>query len=183
MRKTTLLAALAVGAVLVATAVQAANPNARLATGNLYIGLLDPGRVTCIGGEPTPPGTFPLCTPETKRVVWRDHVGVMSMDAVSGPAAPWVPPVIQSLGNCNLDRLWDGPCWGTFEAEWLGGTWAGTYSGSLDFVGFAGNLKFVGHGNGGEIDGMQIFIEAACGPTGDPYAPMPFVVRVQKVDE
>jgi hypothetical protein len=107
----------------------------------------------------------------------------MVMSELAGEAAPYVPVDIQTDGNCNLSDVWEGPCWGTFEAEWLGGTWAGTFSGTLDFIGFAGDLKLVGHGTGGEIDGMQMKIEAECGPTGDPYVPMPFVVRVQPVDD
>jgi len=182
MRKNTVLIVIVVGLGLVAATAHAGGPNAALATGDLFIGLLDIGELTCIGGEPVP-DAFPPCTPDTRHVIWRHHTGILMMANLTGEAAPFVPATVQTDGNCNLSEVWEGPCWGTFEAVWLGGTWAGTYSGTLDFIGFAGDLKFVGHGTGGEIDGMQMKIEAESGPTGDPTAPMPFVVRVQPVDD
>jgi hypothetical protein len=59
---------------------------------------------------------------------------------------------------------YSGPMWGTFTLDVdSGGTWEGSWTGHWDGTGDTAEsttLSFVGHGEGGDIDGMQIKMEA-----------------------
>jgi hypothetical protein len=182
--KRTLMSSLLILAVIVlclTSVVIKAKSKTELAGGDLYLWLSEPGTANCVGGTPT--GTFPPCSPNTKVTIWRNYVGPVIIDKVTGDAAPFFSGTWVSRGSCNLDENLAGPCWGTFEGEALGGKWEGTWNGKLDFVGFGGDLSFVGHGSRGGVEGLHMKMEAAVEGTGDPYAPLPFTARVFKVEE
>ncbi len=161
-----------------------AKSKTQLASGGFFLWLGDPGTANCVGGTPTTdPPYFPPCSPNTKVTIWRNFTGPVLFDAVTGAAAPFFSGVWEIRGGCNLDKNLDGPCWGTFEGDALGGKWEGTWNGKLDFIGFGGDMSFVGHGTGGDVEGLHMKMEAAVEGTGDPYAPMPFTARVYKIQE
>jgi hypothetical protein len=71
--------------------------------------------------------------------------------------------------NANWDPAYSGPVWGTWSlyVEGEGGVWDGTWTGSRrlsmnqeECLGFQscwiGELKLVGHGSGGIVDGLQV---------------------------
>jgi hypothetical protein len=158
------------------------NPRMLNASGNMYIGLVDPGHVTCIGGEAT--GSFPPCSPGTQRVVWRDFIGTLMLQDLTGEAAPYLVSTMFTPSNCNLDANYRGPCWGTFHGSDAAiGTWEGSWTGMLDFATFGASLSMVGTGSGGMVEGLHLRIEAFVEGTGDPYAPTPFTARVFQVRE
>lgn len=152
----------------------------QLASGSFVLGLTDAGEAACMEGTPT--GSFPPCTPETHISIWHNYSGVILFVAVAGEAAPFVAGTWTVQGNCNLNENLVGPCWGTFQGSALDGTWHGTWSGTLDFVRFGGELRFVGHGAGGGVQGLHLKLDAASEGSADEYAPMPFTVRVFRVE-
>lgn len=183
MKRAVVLAALLLVVGVSLSAIPAEKPRAALATGGLYIWLADPGTATCIGGTPT--GSFPPCSPGTRRILWRHFVGTFAFGNVTGPGAqylPVMPAQFLAPGSCNLDGRYRGHCWGTFEGPGTGsGTWEGAWSGWIDFVAFGGDLSLVGHGSGSvEMDGAQLKIDSASPGTGNPYDPMPFTARILK---
>jgi hypothetical protein len=182
MRKTTLASAFAALAVLcTAPTAVAGKSNTQLATGGFFLGLTSVGTATCVKGAPTE--WFPPCTPGTHATIWRNYAGTMRFAAVGGDAASFFTESWVIRGSCNLDDNLVGPCWGTFQGTALGGTWEGTWNGKLDFVHFGGELRFVGHGSGGGVEGLHLKLEAASEGTENEYAPMPFTARVFSLKE
>ena len=181
MRKMTfLLVFVAVAALCTAPAV-AGKANAKLASGGFFLGLTDVGTATCVNGTPTE--WFPPCTAGTHNTIWRHYAGMMQFAAVGGGAAPFFTGIWVIPGNCNLDENLVGAWWGTFQGSALGGTWEGSWDGKLDFVRFGGELRFVGYGTGGGVDGLHLKLEAASEGSADEYVPMPFTARVFSVKE
>jgi hypothetical protein len=179
-------AALVIAAVLVTgTWVMAAGTGQRrktaTASGDLYIWLSEAGTATCIGGQPT--GTFPPCSPDTKRIIWRHFIGTITPASATGPAAVYFTGAFVGPGNCILNAQLRGHCWGTFEGPAAGGgKWEGIWYGTIDFLAFGGDLAFVGHGRGSpEMEGLLLKMESASPGTGNPYDPMPFTARVQHI--
>ena len=151
------------------------------ASGGFYLWLGDPGTAKCVKGTPT--GYFPPCSEDTKVTIWRDFIGPVEFTGVSGDAAPFFDGIWEIRGDCSLNEDLIGPCGGTFEGAALGGVWEGTWNGKLDFSGFGGNMRFVGYGSGGGVEGLHMKMEAVVEGSGDPYAPMPFTARVFKIEE
>lgn len=181
MRKMTLLlVCAAVGAFYAAPALTG-KANSQSASGDFFLGLTNAGTATCVNGAPT--GGFPPCTAGTHNTIWRDFAGPMPFAAVSGDAAPFLYGTWVIRGNCNLDENLVGACWGTFAGTALGGAWEGTWNGNLDFVLFGGELRFVGHGAGGGVEGLHLKLEAFSEGSADEYAPMSFTARVFSVKE
>ena len=158
-----------------------AKSKAEFASGNFYLWLDEPGTAKCVNGMPT--GYFPPCSENTKVTLWRDFTGPVFFGGVTGDASPFFEGAWEIRGGCNLNYDLMGPCWGTFEGNALGGVWEGTWNGKLDFTGFGGNMRFVGHGTGGGVEGLHMKMEGAVEGSGDPTAPMPFTARVFKIEE
>jgi hypothetical protein len=152
--------------------------NSQVAAGDMFITLSDPGSVTCIRGLPT--GSFPLCSPDTTQIVWRDFSAPLILVNVTGTAAAQVAGIIAAQGNCNLDESYAGPCWGTFELATPGGSWEGSWSGRLGIMAGAADLSFVGRGASGDLEGLHLRLEAFSAG-GSPYDPVPFTARVYRV--
>ena len=146
------------------------------ATGGMFITLADPGGTMCIGGQPSGVA-WPPCSPDTKQIVWRDFTAPLYLVNVTGSAAAQVAGTIQARGNCNLDGSYEGSCWGTFELTALSGTWDGSWSGTLGIMAGAADLNFVGHGSGGDLEGLHLKLEVFSAG-GNPYDPVPFTARV-----
>jgi hypothetical protein len=124
------------------------------------------GTVTCIGG--TPQG--PFCSPETKKILVRGAIRFFNYQELAGPAAAFFNGTPRYVFNCNLDKNYSGPCWGTFE--WpiadKGGKWEGTFTGEIDLLKSFVNASVNGHGVGGELDGLQMKYDVLY-PGGVPY--------------
>jgi hypothetical protein len=127
------------------------------------------GTITCIGGQPT--GLpFPWCTPETKRIQVRGAIRFFNYQELAGPAAALFAGTPQYVFNCNWDQNYSGPCWGTFEwpVAAKGGKWEGNFAGEIDLLkGFVIAVT-IGHGNGGDLDGLQMKYDILY-PGGVPY--------------
>lgn len=119
---------------------------------------LDPGELECPGTEPT--GSPPRCPlgslTHQRGMVIRDRV-----ETVGGIGNAWVTIVI----NTNLDRMGEGPLWGTFHAALdAGGAWDGVYVGKRALgpstcdggLCYVETLRGVGCGEGGPVDGMKL---------------------------
>jgi len=172
---------LIVFAVCLTPAAISAKSKTELASGGFFLWLGDPGTAKCVHGEPT--GYFPPCTPGTRVTTWRNFTGPVAFGTVDGEAATFIYGVWEIRGSCNLDKNLAGPCWGTFEGEALDGVWEGTWNGNLDFMNFGGDMSFVGHGSGGDVEGLHLKLDAVFEGTGDPYEPMPFTARVFQIRE
>jgi hypothetical protein len=180
-----LLILLALVGVFLAPVTLEAKSKTQYAAGGLFLWLGSPGTAICVGGTPT--GTFPPCSEGTRMSIWRDYDGPVWFGDVTGSAASFITGTYESPwishGACNLDRNLAGPCWGTFEGSALGGQWEGTWDGVLDFVNFGGEVRFVGYGTGGGVEGLHLMLEAVAEGGGDPNEPMPFTARVFKVQD
>jgi hypothetical protein len=61
-----------------------------------------------------------------------------------------------------LQHLYSGPMWGTFILNVADGSaptgevWEGSFTGDWDSDAGVGTFRMVGHGNGGDIDGLQV---------------------------
>lgn len=82
---------------------------------------------------------------------------------LSGPAKDLFNGPITFTVNCNLDANCQGPCWGTFQWDIpaLNAKWEGSWNGSFDLHAFASTMSAVGHGGGGQINGLQMKFEGA----------------------
>lgn len=133
------------------------NPNFLIATGKeTTVGLAEPGKTTCIGGQTLGPLA---CGPGTQRVVVRDMVVLSVLHDVAGAGAAYLEGgTNQFTVNCNLDGDYQGHCWGTFEITipGKGGSWEGSWGGTFDFAGNSEHLQAIGHGTGGDLDGLQL---------------------------
>jgi hypothetical protein len=138
-----------------------ANPGAQFiyATGKEAFVSSTSGEITCIGGEPTG-SPFPFCTPGTQRVLIRGSVQSFRYVDLAGPASPLFAGTARYVFNCNWDQNYAGPCWGTFEWPVPGkGSREGTFTGNIDYLNFVVTGSVVGHGVGGELDGLQMKYE------------------------
>jgi hypothetical protein len=132
-------------------------PNFMFATGEeVTFNVVDPGTVTCIGGEATGDPYDPCH--ESQRVMLKHQVvQTMLLPGASGDAAPLLDGTATVTIDCNLDGDLRGHCWGVFEwqvdAE---SRWAGVVSGTFDFRTFSFVYRLVGRGFGGTVDGMQL---------------------------
>jgi hypothetical protein len=126
-----------------------------------------PPDLRCEGGEPT--GLpFPQCSEGTKHIVGRNEVQTWWPMPV--PFEGSVPdelngPIIFVV-NCNFSADYRGPCRGTFRWELSEDVyWEGTWTAPvMDLVTYEARMSMVGHGVGGEIDGMQIKFDGASEP-------------------
>jgi hypothetical protein len=174
LRKTalTILAAAAVTVFLSVSAGAVDHSKFLAAAGKETIVGIQPGEVKCAGGVPTGQH-FPNreCSPETNRTLVRGEVDSTILTDVTGTAAAMLSGGTNRIVvNCNLDRNLKGECWGTFELTVPGqGKWEGSWNGPIDLVNFIGSFSFVGHGSGGQLDGLQMkYDEVYDGTT--PYA-------------
>jgi len=175
-----LLLLLAVAGAFLTPVVVQGKSKTQYASGGLFLWLSDAGTAICVGGTPT--AWFPPCDyPGTRESIWRDFVGPVWFEEVTGNAATYFTGTWEIRGNCNLDQNLAGPCWGTFEGAAQGGKWEGTWNGRLDFISFGADLSFVGYGTGGSVEGLHMMLEAAA-ETGSETAPIPFTARVFKVE-
>ena len=76
-------------------------------------------------------------------------------ESVSIPALNGFTTVVT---NINFDADGTGPMWGTFE--WVltqppGGSFSGTFTGSVNLITGALDVKLVGHGQG-DVEGLQV---------------------------
>lgn len=141
-------------------------------------GLLDPGTITCIGGEPA----GPFCTPGTLRTHIRGQVVTAIYNNVQGEAAVLIDGMNTITANCNLDDSLKGPCWGTFS--WMipgaGGHWDGTWNGQFDLLNDTSSYSAVAQGSGGDLDGLQLKVEAVH-PAGSAFSSL--VCRILKAGQ
>ncbi|MFN7949002.1 MAG: hypothetical protein U0Z53_26850 [Blastocatellia bacterium] len=115
------------------------------------------GTVTCAGGRPT--GLpFPLCSPETKRILIRGAIRYFDYQELAGPAAAMFAGTSRFVLNCNLNPDYQGSCWGTFEwpVTAMGGKWEGTFFGELDLLKAFVKVTAVGQGSGGELEDREM---------------------------
>lgn len=127
------------------------------------------GTVTCIGGQLT--GLpFPFCSPETRKILVRGAIRFFNYQELAGPAAAFFNGTPRYVFNCNWDKNYAGPCWGTFE--WpiadKGGKWEGTFTGEVDLLKSFVIASAHGHGAGGELEGLQMKYDILY-PGGVPY--------------
>ena len=124
------------------------------------------GTVTCIGGVPM----GPFCSPGTQRILIRGAIRFLNYQELAGPAAPMFAGTSKFVLNCNWDQNYQGPCWGTFEwpIATMGGKWEGNFSGEVDLLKAYVNASAIGHGDGGDLDGLQMKYDILY-PGGVPY--------------
>ena len=145
---------------------------------------LNPGeaKFSCPGGEPT--GVlFPApCTPAGSRV----HIRGLNFPYFVQTSDPRFTGYEEATTNCNFDG-WvyamgplSGQMWGTVRLEvmkqessgsWTptGEVWEGTWTGTRSVTdGVAQSVsKFVAHGTGGRIEGLQARWTVVLSPTGE----------------
>jgi hypothetical protein len=155
------------------------NPNAILFSGEMNANwnvIADAGEYTCPSGEasglpygPGPGRTLAPCSAGSNFHM-RDREMVFDfVNLVPPEASPLVEGQVTLLVNWNWqfesaltdsNYLYSGPMWATFELVLADGTtWEGTATGYWDGENSAATWSMVGHGNGGDIDGMQIKAE------------------------
>ena len=156
--KTLVVVAIAIGLSLVSAGAED-NHKFLMATGQMcHAAYLDPGTIKCIGGSFDP--TTGWCTPGTRKTLTRNTVSLWSSSGVAGSAASMFQGPQTSVTNCNLDENLQGECWGTFERNIeAGGKWEGTWSGKFDFINNIFAESAVGHGQGGDVDGLNMKTE------------------------
>lgn len=140
------------------------NPKISLAAGDIFPISIESGTTKCAGGQPTGlPFPAAPCTPETKHIITRGEtqVWVPAPGSLSGPAASLFDGPITFTVNCTLNASYRGPCWGTVEWDVpaLAGTWVGSWNGSFDLITFETSISGVGHGTGGQLDGLQMKLD------------------------
>ena len=147
------------------------------------------GEYTCPGGEasvyPYGPyfsgGTLTPCSAGSNFHM-RDREMVFQILVPDPEKAPLVEGIMTMLVNWNWRYesettypggnkafLYSGPMWGTFKVDLEtgeGATWEGTMTGNWDGENNIATWSMVGHGNGGDIDGMQIKTEFVGGVFG-----------------
>jgi hypothetical protein len=128
-------------------------------------GVLVPGEVTCVGGEPTGRPSPPLCSPETREVRIRGHVSTARYEELGGDAAWMFDGANTITGDCDLDGRMAGRCWGSFHWVIVGaGAWDGTWEGRVDFAAGRGTTSAEGHGSGERLEGYTFTYEATAPP-------------------
>lgn len=129
------------------------------ATGKEASGPSEPGgTITCIGGQPTG-NPFIVCTPETTRILIRGSIRNFFYVDLAGAAAPLFAGTARYVFNCNWDKNYSGPCWGTFEwpvPDTNNGKWEGSFTGNIDLLNIVVTGSIVGHGVGGELEGLHM---------------------------
>ena len=129
-------------------------------------GVLNPGEVTCVGGEPTGNPKPPLCSPGTRAIRIRGRVSTTRYEDLAGEAAWMFDGGNTITGDCDLDGHMTGHCRGSFH--WVingAGVWEGTWEGSVDFEAGRGTISAEGHGSGERLEGYSFTYEATA-PTG-----------------
>jgi hypothetical protein len=154
----TILLVSAVAVFLTPSAGATDNPKFLMATGTENFLGLQPGDVTCAGGQPT--GLhYPdrECSPGTHRTLVRGEVQLIQLSGAIGTAAAMFEGATHRLVlNCNLDADLKGECWGTFKITVTGqGEWEGAWQGRFDVANLTGFYSAVGHGSG-LLDGLQM---------------------------
>ena len=139
----------------------AANSGAQFiyATGREASGPSEPGgTITCIGGQPS--GLpFPLCSPETNQILIRGTIRNFLYEDRAGAASAMFAGTTRLVFNCNWDKNYSGPCWGTFEwpvPDTNNGKWEGSFTANIDLLNVVVIASLVGHGVGGDLDGLQM---------------------------
>jgi hypothetical protein len=130
-----------------------------------YMGTTVPPQIRCIGGELT--GLpFPQCSEGTQRVFGRSEVQTWGPVNPSESVVSLLNGLITFVVNCNMNASYRGPCWGTFEWDVPGvGIWEGTWTAPvMDLMTYESQISMVGHGMGGDIDGMQIKLDGGSAP-------------------
>ena len=130
-----------------------------MATGQKWhAAYLDFGTIKCIGGTLDPNTGW--CSQGTRRTLTRNTLSLWSSSSVAGSAASMFQGPQTSVTNCNLDENLQGECWGTFERNIeAGGKWEGTGSGKFDFINNIFAESAVGHGQGGDVEGLNMKTE------------------------
>ncbi len=172
--------AIILAVLLAATAVSAGGGHPLLvATGNELTapGAIAPGRVRCIGGQPTGDPVVP-CSPGTRLTMIRGMVSAGQAVNVLGSAAAFFEGSNIITTNCNFDVNLRGQCWGTFE--WTipgkGGRWEGTWMGRFDMMNAATAYSCRAIGRGGDLAGLSLNYEAVMpGWSATPGVPNPIV--------
>jgi len=159
----TILLALAVAISLAAPAEAKQNPKFLVAIGQETIVRIEPGRVECIGGQPT--GQYypdPQCTPGTDQILVRGEVDYTQFTDVTGTAAAMFEGATNRIVvNCNFDANLKGDCWGTFEITVPGqGKWEGAWSGPFDLTNLVAFYSVVGHGSEGQLHRLHMKYDA-----------------------
>jgi hypothetical protein len=170
MRLRIFVVAIAATAVVGAATHSTAADRFQMATAQeMVTGLLQPGTVSCLGGEPAAPPL--LCTPGTNQIHLRGRVESAVYLNVAGEAAALIDGTNTIVVNCNLDATLRGHCWGTFvwQIPARGGEWEGTWGGPVDLIHYVGSYVAVGHGTGGELEGLQLKVDTVA-PGGTPLA-------------
>ncbi len=115
--------------------------------------ILNPGQVICPGYTPTNDPMQPC--PEGSRILIRGFQFLTRVDSES----PLFAGAMTVEANANFAPDATGPAWGRFSIELdAGGTLEGTWDGFRRIAGesvWTTQLRIVGHGLGGEVDGIQ----------------------------
>lgn len=176
MSRRLLIATSVAAAVVAAGALSTAGDRFQMATAQeLITGVLDPGTVNCIGGEPAPPPA--LCTPGTAQIHTRGRLETAIYFNLAGEAAALIDGPNTIVSNCNLDASLQGHCWGTvrWQIPAQGGQWEGIWNGKVDLANFVGTISGTVHGSGGALEGLQMKVNGVY-PGGTYYGD--YVVRI-----
>ena len=123
---------------------------------------INPGTLTCPGGQPTGNPMQP-CPPDS-RIRVRGSSWMSRVTSSGVLLTGW----FYNDGNANYDSNATGQVWGTFRIELdAGGVWEGSWTGKRSKVGdvWMMRVRGVGRGSGGSVDGMHLqFTEVALMP-------------------
>jgi hypothetical protein len=151
-------------------------PKVLVASGKeVAAGMLDPGMLACIGGQPS--GRPLQCSQGTSRILFSYVVSQQGYQDVVGTAAAMFRGQNTIVMHCNLDANYYGHCWGHFvwDAPDAGGKWEGVWSGMWDYSANRVSYQMTGYGTGGQLEGLRFEKESAW-PGGTPSGT--FVVKV-----
>ncbi len=116
--------------------------------------ILNPGQVMCPGNTPT--GNPMLPCPQGSRIVSRGTLLLIRTESDNPALTGW----LTLEHNANFAPDYSGPVWGKFSIQLdAGGSWEGTWNGIRTKTGdslWVVHLRIVGHGLGGNVDGMQV---------------------------
>ena len=133
--------------------------------------LLNPPQVICPGQTPT--GNPMLPCPEGSRIIERQLRLIARIESDSPDARGW----LTLEHNSNYASDYTGPAWGKFSVQLdAGGSWEGTWNGIRQKTGaslWVADLRVVGHGLGGNVDGMQL----KCNEIITAVTPIPIVYK------
>jgi hypothetical protein len=140
----------------------------KFVVGEVQLGYLEtkvPPQVRCIGGELTDL-PLPQCSEGAQRVFGRSEVQIWAPVNPSESVASLLNGPITFVVNCNMNANYRGPCWGTFEWDVSPvGIWEGTWTAPvMDLMTYESQISLVGHGIGGDIEGMQLKLDGGSAP-------------------